>query len=220
MTAKPEAARVSADDAVLLDRIERGDREAFGQLVGTHGPALLRMAAHHAPSKAAAEDVVQETWMAFLQGLDRFEGRSSVRTWLFGILINQARKTARRERRAISLQPVPASDAELGLDAQRFMPAGGRWEGHWRLDDLAVWPKAWDGLPEDRVLREEVQGEIVKALEPLPASQRIVFTLRDVEGFTAHEVCQLLEITESNQRVLLHRARSRIRAHLEVYLDE
>ena len=144
--------------------------------------------------------------MAFLQGLDRFEGRSTLRTWLFGILINQARKIASRERRTMAYEPARHSDAELGLDPERFMPADGRWAGHWRLDDLTVWPRAWEGLPENRLLSEEVCGEIAKALDPLPPAQRIVFTLR--------------EISDANQRVLLHRARSRVRAHLEAYLDE
>ena len=159
--------------------------------------------------------------MAFLHGLHGFEGRSSLRTWLFGILINQARKIAKRERRTLLLYEIlPEAEDTYGVGPDRLMPADGRWAGHWRLDDLSVWPRPWRELPENRVLYQEVEVEIVKALEELPAAQQVVFTLRDIEGLTASEVCNMLAISDVNQRVLLHRARSKIRAHLEAYLDE
>ena len=219
MIAEARGAQVTGSDLDLVERIGQGDDDAFADLVDRYGAALLRVAAHHSPNRAVAEEVVQETWMAFLHGLSTFEGRSTLRTWLFGILFNQARKLARRERHTVRLDPPPDSDEDHGVDSQRFMPADGRWAGHWRLDDLSAWPRAWDELPENRVLQREVRTEIDRALEHLPAAQRLVFTLRDVEGMTAREVCDVLDVSAANERVLLHRARCKIRAHVEAYLD-
>ena len=211
---------MSPTELDLIARIERGEEAAFERLVDTSGASLLRMARHYTPTQAVAEEVVQETWMGFLRGLQGFEGRSSLKTWLFGILLNRARKTAERERRSVSLSDLrgePDSFDEVSPD--RFMPAGQRWAGHWRLDDFTAWPKCWSDLPEGRLLSQEVLAEIASALEGLPANQRSVFTLRDVEGFTAAETCALLGLTDANQRVLLHRARSKVREHLERYLE-
>lgn len=220
MTTQAADAGWQAADTALLERIGRGEEAAFAQLVASHGAAMLRMASYHSPNRAVAEEVVQETWIAFLQGMDRFEGRSKLRTWLFGILINQARKIARREKRTITFDPGPDTEEAHGVDSNRYNPPGQRWGGHWKMEESDTWPKAWRGLPEDEALTAEVRGEILKALEDLPASQQTVFALRDVEGMAAPEVCDMLEISEANQRVLLHRARCRIRAHLEVYLND
>lgn len=209
--------RVSTGEWELIEGVGRGDESAFERLVDAHGSSLLRFALHLTPSRAIAEEVVQETWVAFLQGLDRFEGRSSLRTWLFGILVNRARKAALRERRSFPLSEL-ADENDDEVDPERFIPAGQRWAGHWRYDDPTVAPRRWSELPEARLLSGELKAEIAKAVERLPVAQREVFALRDVEGWITAEACDVLGLTQANERVLLHRARSKVRAHLERYL--
>jgi len=161
---------------------------------------MLRLAAGYVPSHAVAEEVVQDTWLAVLHGVSRFEGRSSVRTWMFRILVNRARTTGERERRATAV-PDPA----VTVDPTRFDAAG-----EWSMP-----PEHWADLVDDRLVAQEMAGRVRSAVMDLPARQREVVTLRDVEGLSSSEVCQVLEITEANQRVLLHRGRARLRQVLE-----
>src|SRR5262245_40639845 len=179
---------------------------------------MIRLALVYARSHAVAEEVVQETWLGVLQGIDRFEGRSSFRTWLFRILVNRARTRAKREGRMV---PFPVcggesdQEGEPSVPAERFLgPDHPEWPHHWALP-----PRAWAGPPEEQLLTRESLQLVNRAIAGLPPSQREVITLRDVQGWTAEEVCNVLEITETNQRVLLHRARSRVRAELERHFD-
>ncbi len=205
------------DDAKLLQALRDGDEAAFAALVDRyHGP-LLRLAMSFVPSEAVAEEVVQETWLAVLEGLKRFEGRSALKTWIYRILINQAKTRGIRESRSVPFSPLGASteDAdEPAVDPSRFRSTG-YWADHW-----AEPPGAWDDdTPEKLLLSKEGLAQIEKAIEALPPTQRQVITLRDVEGLSSEEVCNILAISETNQRVLLHRARSRVRRALERYLE-
>jgi RNA polymerase sigma-70 factor (ECF subfamily) len=200
---------LSPQDAKLVERLRAGDEAAFMELIRELNPSLLRVARMFVPTSALAEDVVQETWLAVLNGIDRFEGRSSLKTWIFRILTNTAKTRGERERRSVPF-------ATLDLEEGGFEPAVERSRftgtGHW-----AVLPRAW---PEDRLLANETRSMIERAIERLPPSQRTVITLRDVEGWTADEVRNALELSETNQRVLLHRARAKVRSALEQYLSE
>ncbi len=189
------------DDAQLVARLQAGDEGAFETLVGRYHTALLRLAETMVPTRAIAEEVVQETWLGVVRGVARFEGRSSLRTWLFHILVNRARSTGAREaRRAPSrTEWLPAVDpARFGSD------------GAW-VDPPTPWPDDID----DRVSATALADRVRAYLAELPEQQRQVVTLRDIEGLDAPEVCQLLEISEANQRVLLHRGRARIRRMLD-----
>jgi RNA polymerase sigma-70 factor (ECF subfamily) len=175
---------------------------------------MLRIALLYVPSRAVAEEVVQETWLAVLTGLERFEGRSSLRTWLFRILTNRAKTRGQREGRTVPFSAF-ASDGdedEVAVSIDRFLGADSRHHGHW-----AAPPR---GVPEERLLAAEARERIQAAIEALPPNQRAVITLRDLEGLSAEEACNVLGLSETNQRVLLHRARSKVRAAFERYLDE
>ncbi len=187
-------------DADLLARLRAGDEQAFVSLVQQYRESMLQLAAGYVPSRAVAEEVVQDTWLGVLRGLSSFEERSSVRTWLFRILVNRARTAGARERRSLSL-----SDVEPAVDSRRFDATG-----HW-----AEPPEHWLEQVDDRLAAEKIAGRIRLAIASLPGRQREVVTLRDIEGLSSEEVCSVLEITEINQRVLLHRGRSRIRQVLE-----
>ncbi len=208
---------LSTDDLELLARLRRGDEAAFIQLVERLCGPMLRLAMVHVGNRAVAEEVVQDAWVGVLAQLDRFEGRSSLRTWVLRILVNRARTRAVRERRTLPFSSLDGLDGPGGpaVEPERFLPAGHRWAGHW-----ASPPRSWRDLPEERLLSAETRAEVERAVELLPPAQRAVITLRDVEGMTAAETCELLGLTEGNQRVLLHRARSRVRRALERYLDE
>jgi RNA polymerase sigma-70 factor, ECF subfamily len=187
-------------DAELLGRLRAGDERAFVTLVRRHHDAMLRLAACYVPSAAVAEEVVQDTWLGVLRGIGGFEGRSSVQTWLFRILVNRARTAGARERRSVAIgDPVPA------VDRSRFDATG-----HW-----AAPPERWVEEAENRVDAAKLADRLRSAVGELPARQREVVLLRDVEGLSSEEVCGVLEISEGNQRVLLHRARSRLRQVLE-----
>ena len=206
----------SADDLELLARLRRGDEAAFTQLVERlHGP-MLRVAMAHVGNRAVAEEVAQDAWVGVLAQLDRFEGRSSLRTWVLRIVANRARTRAVRERRTLPFSSLDGlgEPGRPAVEPQRFLPAGHRWAGHW-----ASPPRSWGEVPEERLLSAETRAEVERAVERLPPAQRAVITLRDVEQMTAAETCQLLGLTEGNQRVLLHRARSGVRRALERYLD-
>jgi RNA polymerase sigma-70 factor (ECF subfamily) len=201
-------------DAALAAALRRGDERAFSLLVEQHHAALLRLAAQYVASAAIAEEVVQDTWITFVQGLDRFEGRSSLKTWLFGTLFNCARNRRRKEIRSVPFSSVwnPEEPGEPAFDPSRFRSEG-TWAGNW-----VVPFKGFSDDAERRLLNGELEQQLRAAIDLLPAAQREVITLRDVEGFSAEEVCELLDLTEANQRVLLHRARARVRATLERYL--
>ncbi len=207
----------SADDQRLVASLRAGDQSAFEMLIDRYQTPLLRLAMMYVPSRAVAEDVVQETWLGVLQGLARFEGRSSLKTWIFHILTNRARTRGQREGRSIPFSAVWAPDAdsaERAVATDRFQPPEHEYAGHWISR-----PRDWEALPEDRLLAQETRAQIQQAIDSLPDSQREVITLRDVEGWSSEEVCNVLQISESNQRVLLHRARSKVRRALEQYLD-
>jgi RNA polymerase sigma-70 factor (ECF subfamily) len=169
--------------------------------------------------RVVAEEVAQEIWLGVLQGIHRFEGRSSLKTWIFHILTNRAKTHGQREGRTIPFSAVwnPDDDPdEMAVDPQRFLPADHpRWPGHW-----ASFPNRWDAIPEEHLLSQETRAVLQSAIDRLPPSQREVISLRDVEGWTSDEVCNVLGISKTNQRVLLHRARSKVRRALEQYLGE
>jgi RNA polymerase sigma-70 factor (ECF subfamily) len=205
-----------SDDDQLLARLRAGDEAAFGSLVERHGRLLVRLARMYA-TDAVADEVVQETWIAVLRGLDRFEGRSSLRTWMSRILVNIARDHHARERRQVPFSAFAdaADDSGPSVDADRFRPAGAPFAGGW-----VSFPERWDEQPEQRFLSSEGVGVAQLAVDALPPIQRAVVMLRDVEGWSSNEVAAALGITAGNQRVLLHRGRSRVRASLEAALGE
>ncbi len=222
MSITPEAgARVPteyADDAGLVERLRSGEEQAFIELIERYHAALLRLARVYVRDTAVAQDVVQDTWLAVLRGLDRFEARSSLKTWIFRILINIARTRATREQRSVPLSTLldsMSADAfEPAVEPERFLARDApRWPGHW-----VSLPMDWEVGPEVRFLARETRTEIQAAIDALPANQRAVMSLRDAAGWTAAEVCNILQISETNQRVLLHRGRSRVRRALERYL--
>jgi RNA polymerase sigma-70 factor (ECF subfamily) len=190
-------------DVELLGRLRAGDEQAFVALVERYNGSMLRLASSFVPSRAVAEEVVQETWLALLRGLMAFEGRSSLKTWLFSILVNRARSAGVRESRS-----VPVADAGPVVDASRFGPSGA-----W-----SVPPEHWIEEAESRVDAAKLAGLLRPAIDGLPARQREVVLLRDVEGLTSAEVCTVLAISEANQRVLLHRGRGKLRQVLETEL--
>jgi RNA polymerase sigma-70 factor, ECF subfamily len=208
---------LSAEERELLEALRRGDEAAFVRLVETLHGSMLRLAMVHVGDRAVAEEVVQEAWLGVLQQLDRFEGRSSLKTWVLRIVSNRAKTRAVRERRTVPFSALAGGDLEAeepAVDPDRFLPAGHRWAGHW-----ASPPASWREVPEELLLSRETMAEVERAVATLPAAQRTVLVLRDVEGLSAAEACQLLGLTEGNQRVLLHRGRSKVRATLERYLD-
>jgi RNA polymerase sigma-70 factor (ECF subfamily) len=210
------SAAPTPEEAALLDRLRAGDEAAFAELVRRHSPSLLRVALMYVPSRAVAEEVVQETWLGVLNGLDRFEGRSSLKTWLFRILVNRARTRGERERRTVPFATLAAQEADGDfdpVDADRFIPADGSYPGHW-----ATPPRRWELDPERALQSKETLALVKAAIAQLPEAQRTVITLRDLEGWTSEETRNALEISETNQRVLLHRARSKVRTALEAHL--
>jgi RNA polymerase sigma-70 factor, ECF subfamily len=208
----------TVDEARTVDALRSGDEPTFARLVHEHGAALGRVARMYVSSAAVAEEVVQETWIAVLNGIGRFESRSSLKTWIFRILTNIAKTRAQREGRTLPFSALerPGVVGEAAADADRFLDSEHpRWPGHW-----ASPPLSWDRLPEERLLGDETTAVIQRAIELLPSPQRAVISLRDVDGWSAEEVCNALELSETNQRVLLHRARSKVRLALEDYLSE
>jgi RNA polymerase sigma-70 factor, ECF subfamily len=201
-----------AEELAVIDGLRAGDEAVFAALVERYGGAMLRVAQLYVRSRAIAEEVVQDAWIGVLNGSARFEGRSSLKTWIFRIVTNRAKTRALKEGRS-----VPFSDLgpdEPSVDPERFRGPEDRYPGHW-----ATFPSSWADVPEQRLLAGETLMHVETAIAELPPAQAIVITMRDVEGFDAAEVCDALEISESNQRVLLHRARSKVRRALEEYLD-
>jgi RNA polymerase sigma-70 factor (ECF subfamily) len=215
-SASTPVADPASEEARLLRSLRDGDEEAFTRLLGEYGPAMLRVAMLYVGSRAVAEEVVQEAWLGVIAGLPRFEGRSTLKTWIFRILTNIAKTRAVREGRSVPFSSFESAEDEEGeplVDPSRFHPSGSTWAGHWQGARSPV-------RPEEQLLAREARERIDAAIQALPANQRAVLTLRDVSGFTSDEACDLLGISEVNQRVLLHRARARVREALEGYLEE
>jgi RNA polymerase sigma-70 factor (ECF subfamily) len=201
------------DDTEVVDALRRGDEAAFRQVVMQYHSALVRTAQSFVRSQAVAEEVAQDTWLAVIRGLATFEGRSSFKTWLFRILLNQARTRGQRESRITATGSFLEED-EASVSASRFNDMDARWPRHWR-----AFPTDWGQLPDATLESAETRSVIEGAIEALPSNQRQVITLRDMEGFDSREVSAALDLSEGNQRVLLHRARSRVRAALELHLE-
>jgi RNA polymerase sigma-70 factor (ECF subfamily) len=208
----PAVAR--ADEAELLARLRQGDERAFEALVERHYGTMLAVARGYVKSRAVAEEVVQEAWVGVLKGLDRFEGRSSLRTWIIRIVANIAQTRGAREARSVPLSSLAPEGDESAVDSDRFRGRDDAFPGHWRQ-----YPSDWEALPEHALLGRETLALVMEVVKELPAAQQQVITLRDISGFSAEEVCAALDISGGNQRVLLHRARSRVRSALERHLD-
>lgn len=201
----------------IVAALRSGDERAFALLVAELGPAMLRVASLFVRERAVAEEVVQEAWLRALRSLDGFEGRSSFRTWLMRILTNTAKTRAERESRSIPFSALARSEVEEGepaVDSERFLAQPDRYGRQWASE-----PLSFGELPESRLLAAETLSVVHAALEQLPEVQRAVMTMRDIGGFPPDEVCSELELTEANQRVLLHRARSKVRRALEEYFE-
>lgn len=205
---------VLPDDAVIVARLRQRDESMFAVLIEAWSPGMLRAARAFVADEHAAQDVVQETWLGVLRGIAAFQGRSSVRTWAYRILLNRARSRGARDARTIPAGTFAPTSEDAGptVGPDRFRGSEDPYPGHWRSS-----PPAWPS-PEDEVLAGETQRQLAGALAGLPQRQRVVVTLRDVEGYTSEEVCDLLAVTAANQRVLLHRGRAALRAALECYL--
>lgn len=202
----------------LLQRLRDGNEEAFVVLVDRHHAAMIRFARGFVRDQAVAEEVVQDAWLGVLNGLADFAGRSSLKSWIFAIVANKAKTRAGKEARSIPFSAMAAqelSGAEPAVDPGRFLGAEAEWPGHWARP-----PESWGERPEERLLSRETMEQLARILEGLPAVQRTVITLRDVEGHDAKFICNVLGVTETNMRVLLHRARSRVRGQIEQYLAD
>jgi RNA polymerase sigma-70 factor, ECF subfamily len=206
---------VNVSDGELLVGLRAGDETAFRTLVKQHHSMMRRVAMSYVKTVSVADEVVQETWLAVIRGLPRFEERSSLKTWIFRILVNRAQSRASRERRTTPFSSMAGgSEDEPTVDPDRFIE-GGAFDGYW-----SVTPTRFCELPEERLLASETRGILGRAINELPERQQQVVTLRDVEGWDAEEVCALLGVSPGNQRVLLHRARAHLRAVLEDHFRE
>lgn len=204
-----------AEDA-LIARLRHGDEGAFDELVNQHHGMLIRIAMGYVADREVAEEVVQDTWMAVIESLNRFEGRSSLRTWICGILIHKAKDRGVREKRHTTFSAFESydDDTDEAVDPFRFQQSG-EWAGHWAFP-----PQPWDDqTPEKLLASKQAVDCMQRAIEALPATLREVLILRDVEGVEAKEVCEMLKITETNLYVRLHRARERVRVAVETYLE-
>jgi RNA polymerase sigma-70 factor (ECF subfamily) len=204
----------ASDEAELLARLRSGDERAFEALVDRHYGTMLAVARGYVKSRAVAEEVVQEAWLGVLKGLDRFEGRSSLRTWIIRIVVNIAQTRGAREARSVPLSSLAPEGDETAVDPDRFRGSDDAFPGHWR-----GYPSDWQALPEQSLLGRETLALVMAVVAELPPAQRQVITLRDMSGFSSEEVCAALDVSAGNQRVLLHRARSRVRSALEGHLD-
>jgi RNA polymerase sigma-70 factor, ECF subfamily len=216
MPAEPAIAdgemRCSSDRAVI-EALRAGDERTFRDVYRRLCPGMRRVARSYVDSDAVAEEIVQETWLGILTGIDRFEGRSALGTWIFSILINQAKSHTKRERRTLPFSSIsPSGGNEPAVGADRFQSDDEAWPGHW-----ATAPRPWQ-RPDRRALSLEAREQLKQALSELPDRQRLIVGLRDVDGLSSGEVCDLLELSRENERVLLHRGRSRLRAALEEYV--
>lgn len=210
-----KAPGLTKGEDTLIARLRKGDEAAFDELVSQHHGVLIRMAMGYVADREVAEEVVQDTWMAVIESLDRFEGRSSLRTWIFGILIHKAKDRGVREKRHTTFSSFESSDddSEEAIDPSRFQQSG-EWAGHWAFP-----PRPWDNqTPEKLLASQQAVTAMQKAIDELPATLKDVLILRDVEGVESKEICQLLKITEPNLYVRLHRARERVRQAVETAL--
>ena len=208
---------VAKGEETLLARLRKGEEGAFDELVNKHHGALIRMAMGYVADREVAEEVVQDTWMAVIEGLNRFEGRSSLRTWVFGILIHKAKDRGVREKRHTTFSDFESFDDENeeAIDPSRFQQSG-EWAGHWAFP-----PQPWDDqTPEKLLASQQAINAMNKAIDELPATLKDVLVLRDIEGVESQEVCEMLKITETNLYVRLHRARERVRQAVESYLED
>jgi RNA polymerase sigma-70 factor, ECF subfamily len=204
-----------ADDRALVQALRAGDKAAFAALVDRYSFSMIRLAQGYVRSRGVAEEVVQDCWVGVLRGIERFEGRSTLKTWIFRILVNTAKTRGEREARTVPFSSLAGDDDDgPSVDPDRFLDASHTWRGHW-----ATPPERWDASPDGVLLATETRGVIDDAIRTLPPSQQQVITLRDIEGWSSEEVCNVLELSETNQRVLLHRARSKVRAALEEYMS-
>jgi len=208
---------VRRDEQELIEALRSGDPKAFATLVDELSPGLLRLALAHVPSRAVAEEVLQDTWLAVITGIDRFEGRSSIRTWIYRILLNNARTKGVRERRTLPFASLRRRAEEGGdapaVDPDRFQGRRGEAPGGWARP-----PVEWSS-PEEKLASDEARQVMLEAIAALPPRQREVITIRDLQGLSAEEARNALDVSETNQRVLLHRARSKVRAALERYYE-
>jgi RNA polymerase sigma-70 factor, ECF subfamily len=205
----------AAEEAELLARLRAGDEGAFESLVEAYHGTMMSVARNYVKTRDVAEEVVQEAWLGVLKGLDRFEGRSSLKTWVLRILVNTALTRGGREARSVPFSSLaPAGEDEPAVEPERFRPPGEAFAGHWN-----GYPGDWSSLPAERLEARETIDVVKAAVEELPEAQRAVITMRDIAGCTAEEVCDTLDVSIGNQRVLLHRARSRVRSALERHLD-
>ncbi len=196
-------------------RLRAGDERAFETVVERHHAVMLAVARSYVKTHAAAEEVVQDAWLGVLQGLDRFQGRSSLRTWIVSIVINIARTRAVRDARTVPFSALDSASGQAAVSPDRFRGPDDAFPGHWNR-----YPNDWRSLPEEVLVGAETVGAAMRAMDDLPAAQKAVIRMRDVDGWTGEEVCAALNITPGNQRVLLHRARSRVRRALERHLEE
>jgi RNA polymerase sigma-70 factor, ECF subfamily len=204
----------SQEDLALVERLRAGDERAFMMLVEQHQAAMLRIARMYVSSHAVAEEVVQEAWLGVVKGIARFEGRSSLRTWVYRIVANKAKTKGAAEGRSLPFSSLAGDDEpNPGVDPAWFKDVGGEAPGAWK-----TLPEGWSGFPEGRLLGNETLGKIGRAIAALPPMQAQVIRLRDVLGWSSEEVCNALDLTETNQRVLLHRARTSVRRELDDYL--
>jgi RNA polymerase sigma-70 factor, ECF subfamily len=205
---------MSADETSLVEGLRARDEAAFALLVRTYGPSMLRVAQLYVRDRAVAEEVVQDAWLGVLNGISGFQGRSSLKTWLFRILTNTAKTRALREGRSVPFSALGREQSTSpSVDADRFLGSETRYPGHWGAP-----PTAWAIGPEERLVASETLELISAEIDKLPLAQALVITMRDIEGFGSEEVCNALQISDTNQRVLLHRARTRVRRALEDYL--
>jgi RNA polymerase sigma-70 factor, ECF subfamily len=213
MTRAEAAGRDAADEATLLARLRSGDEAAFEALVVRHYATMLSVALTYVRGRSVAEEVVQETWLAVIQGLDRFEGRSALKTWILSILVNKARTRGVREARSVPFTALAPEGDEPSVPPERFRGPRDPYPGHWR-----AFPSDWAASAATAAGDRETLRVVMRAIAALPLPQQTVIRMRDVEGYTAEEVCAALDVSEGNQRVLLHRARSRVRTALEAHL--
>lgn len=207
-----------AEEMELVARLRVGDESAFTLVVDTYHATMIRFALGFVRDHATAEEVVQEAWLGVLRGLATFERRSSLRSWIFAIVANRAKTRAVREARSTPFSALAAQEAsgtERAVDPGRFLPSDSQWPGHW-----AQPPKSWGENPEAHLLQAETMAQVARILDSLPRAQRAVVTLRDVAGHSSESVCNILDITATNMRVLLHRGRSKIRGELERYFSD
>ena len=207
-----------ADEKGLIVRLRDGDEAAFVTLVDCYHGAMIRVARGFVRDHATAEEVVQDAWVGVLKGLAAFEGRSSLKSWIFAIVVNRAKTRGSQEARTTpfsALAAEEASGAQRAVDPDRFLGPEAQWPGHW-----AQPPESWGESPEARLMRTETMAQLARILDELPPAQRTVITLRDIAGHDAQSICNVLGITETNMRVLLHRARSKVRGALEAYLSD